>query len=329
MYKLPNLGRLERVTGVSSIASTPCALVRSGLYPMRASLSLALWILLLAVLEAASILLDRSHHIAWGRAGLALLKASYLAFAMVLLVRFLSFRNQKSFETMVESYNRLAAVPWTSSHGFGGEWRKLLFHMGLVVIASANFLTPWVWSRTSFQAGIFFDLAFWSLALRWVVRAHWLKALGRKENLKAGLDLARSRRREALEESPPMPNRAPAWPYLSLFAAGVAVTLALSIERWRDSGRNFLLGDLKACLRVCLAHGLERFHRDGELIKNLDQVPCLARHREKVEVTMGFQRGELLLWAIEKPGRDYLENGRNGDQGLMLDAEGRFRNTGR
>jgi hypothetical protein len=258
---------------------------------------------------------------------LVLLKASYLAFAMVLLVRFLSFRNQKSFESMLDSYNRIAVVPWSSGYGFGGDWHKLLYHMGLVMVASVNFLTPWVWSRASFQAGIFLDLVFWSLALRWVVRAHWLQALGRKENLKAGLDLARSRRREALEEAPPTPNRTPAWPFLSLFVAGVGMTLALSFERWSDSGRTFLLGDLKACLRDCLDLGLARFHRDGKLIQDMGQVPCLARHREGVEVTMGFQRGELLLWAIERPARDYLGNGRNGDQGLMLDAEGRFRNT--
>jgi hypothetical protein len=260
---------------------------------------------------------------------LILLKASYLAFASVLLVRFLSFRTQKSFETMLDSYNRIATMPWDSGQGFGSEWRKLFYHLGLVVVASANFLTSWAWSRTSFQAGIFLDLVFWSLALRWVVRAHWLKALGRKENLKARLDLARSRRREALEEAPPMPSRVPAWPYLSLFIGAVAMTLVLSFERWRTSVRVFRLGDLKSCLLDCMDMGLEGFHRDGKLVKDLDRVPCLARHRDQVEVTLGFQRGEILLWAIERPGWDYLGNGRNGDQGLMLDAEGRFRSTKR
>ena len=295
---------------------------------MRNPLTLAWWILILGVLEFSSLALDRTHHLIGGKAGLMLLKSSYLAFSAVLLVRFLSFRNKKTFETMVDSYNRIASQPWAQQRS-AGDWRKLLFYMGLMVIASTNFLTPLAWGETTFRTSIILDMVFWLMALRWVVRAHWLKALGNKERLKEGLDDARSRLRSqpSLGEAP-KETKASQWPFLTLFVLALGVTVAVSSLRWTTATQVYRVSDLKGCLGSCLERGLQRFHRDGKLEGELSRESCLANHRDKVDVGMGFQRGELLLWAIEKPGFDYFGNGVTGDEGLMLDAEGRFRSTG-
>lgn len=296
---------------------------------MRNPLTLAWWILILGILELSSLALDRTHHLMGSRAGLMLLKTSYLAFSTVLLVRFLSFRHKKSFETMLDSYNRLSTQPWVDQQGAMGEWRKLLFYMGLVIISSTNFITPLAWREATFQTSILLDMVFWLMALRWVVRAHWLKALGRKEKLKEGLDDARSRvKSQVAGLEPPMESRTSRWPFLTLFILALAVTLTVTWVRWRSATQVYRLTNLKGCLHKCLDRGLDRFHRDGKLEADLSKEGCLAAHRNKVEVNMGFQRGELLLWAIERPGFDYFGNGKSGDQGLILDDEGRFRSTG-
>jgi hypothetical protein len=264
----------------------------------------------------------------YGQGGLILLKASYVAFAAVLLIRFLSFRSRKNYESMVDSYNRISGQTWTQTQ-VADDWHKFLFHMGLVVVASTNFITPMAWGDLTFRTSIILDLVFWLMALRWVVRAHWLKALGRKEKLKAGLDDARSKSKgqAQAEEEAAVSKEASPWPFISLFALAVAVTLALSIFRFRTAQSVYLMSELKGCLHQCLDRALESFHRDGKLDENLSKEGCLARHRDLVDVGMGFQRGELLLWAIEKPGMDYFGNGKTGDQGLLLDAEGRFRDS--
>jgi hypothetical protein len=114
-----------------------------------------------------------------------------------------------------------------------------------------------------------------------------------------------------------------------LFLLTCLGTLALGGWRWTTADRVYHHAALKGCLLDCLERALERFHREGRLDASLQKQGCLWRYREQVEVGMGFQRGELLLWTIEKPGQDYFGNGKPGDQGLMLDAEGRFRATGR
>lgn len=300
---------------------------------MRNPLSLAWWILILGGLELSTLILDRSHHLVWGRAGFFLLKASYFAFSTVLLIRFLSFRNRKTFESMVQTYNTLSGRAWAQAPGFGDDWRKLLFYMVLVVVSSANLITPWAWGDTTFRTSIVLDLIFWLLALRWVVNAHWLKTLGRKEKLKEGLDDARSRHKALPPPDPGQPEATSTppvarWPFLTLFTLMLAVTLVLSGWRWVTADKVYHQAALKGCLLDCLDRALVRFHQDGRLDKGLHEEFCLSRYREQVEIGMGFQRGELLLWTIEKPGQDYFGNGKPGDQGLMLDAEGRFRLTG-
>lgn len=294
---------------------------------MRNPLSLAWWIFILAVLEIASLTLDHSHHLIYGRAGLLLLKASYLGFATVLLVRFLSFRSRKNYESMVDSYNRISGQTWTQTQ-VADDWHKFLFHMGMVVVASTNFITPLAWGDMTFKTSILLDGVFWLMALRWVVRAHWLRALGQKEKLKAGLDDARSRSKSQAASEALEYKKASPIPFLSQFILAVSVTAFISFYRFRHAERVYWLSDLKGCLHQCLDRALERFHRDGKLDENLSKEACLARHRDLVDIGMGFQRGELLLWAIEKPGQDYFGNGKAGDQGLMLDAEGRFRDSG-
>lgn len=299
---------------------------------MRNPLTLAWWILILGVLEGSSLILDRSHHLLWAQAGFFLLKVSYLAFASVLMLRFLSFRTRKTYETMVDSYNRISGQSWSAQgKETVEEWRKFLFYMALIVVASTNIITPMAWGDMTFKTSIGLDLIFWLMALRWVTRAHWLKALGRKEKLKEGLDDARSLKAQAgTDAPPPMPAAAGAspWPFFTLFILAVTATVTVGATRFRAAERNYILTDLKGCMLTCLDRALDSFHREGRLEEGMNKESCLLRHREDVEIGMGFQRGELLLWAVEKPGHDYFWNGKGGDQGLMLDAEGRFRDTG-
>lgn len=311
---------------------------------MRNPLTLAWWILLLGALEGASLVLDQSQHHFWGRIGFFFLKASYLAFACVLLLRFLSFRARKSFETMVDSYNSISGGSLTASGRGIDEWRKFFFHMALLAIALINLVTPLAWGDRTFKTSILLDLVLWLMALRWLVRAYWLKSQGRREKLKEDLDDARSRLRPRSaapsEAAGPVPRPTAgmaagavpsagsrAWPFLLLFVLAMISTLAMGVQRWRQADRNFAVTDLKRCLLTCLDRALDRFHGEGRLEGDLANEACLYRHREDVGIGIGFQRGELLLWAIEKPGRDYFGNGKTGDQGLMLDDEGRFRDT--
>lgn len=251
----------------------------------------------------------------------------------MLLARFLSFRNRRTYESMAQTYRSLSGQGWTQPVAFGDDWRKFLFYMALLVISSANLITPWAWGDATFRASIALDLLFWLLALRWVVRAHWLKALGRKERLKEGLDDARSRlkARAASEPGASEPGYAPAafWPFRTLFLLMGAATLTLSGWRWMTADRVYHHAALKGCLLDCLDLALERFHREGRLEGAIQEQPCVSRYRERIEMGIGFQRGELLLWSIEKPGHDFFGNGKPGDQGMLLDAEGRFRATGR
>jgi hypothetical protein len=308
---------------------------------MRNSLSFAWWILVLGGLELATVILDRSHHLLWARGGYVLLKTSYFAFSMVLLVRFLSFRNRRTFESMAQTYHTLSGQTWVTSSGLGDDWRKSIFHMALVVVASANMITPVAWGDVTFRTSILLDLAFWLLALRWVARAQWLKALGQREKLKEGLDDARSLGSGPMHKpgaGPAEVDPAPAdatlgpatsrRPFLALFILMLAATAALSGWRWVTADKVYHHAALKGCLLHCLDRALDRFHRDGRLDEGIQREACLSRYREQVEIGMGFQRGELLLWTIEKPGQDYFGNGKPGDQGLMLDAAGRFRTTG-
>ena len=106
--------------------------------------------------------------------------------------------------------------------------------------------------------------------------------------------------------------RKTAWAFIVLFALAASATLTLSAQRWRKADRTYAITDLKGCLQTCLDRALNRFHQEGSWKRTCTLKRCLHRHRDEVDVGMGFQRGELLLWAIEKPGKDYFGNGRPG-----------------
>jgi hypothetical protein len=46
-----------------------------------------------------------------------------------------------------------------------------------------------------------------------------------------------------------------------------------------------------------------------------------------VDMTLDLHKGDLLLRAVESDGVDYFGNGKPGDEGLVLDASGRFRRS--
>jgi hypothetical protein len=68
-----------------------------------------------------------------------------------------------------------------------------------------------------------------------------------------------------------------------------------------------------------------RFYQQGELGTRLEEEPCVQALSGKVDLTLDLHEGELLLRGIEKDTLDYFGNGHPGDEGLVLDASGRFR----
>ena len=293
--------------------------------PLHATLSLVWWLFLLSALEGASLFLDAYHYLTWGQLGVALLKTGYLAFAALLCIRYLSFRSQKAFESMVDSYNRLSSRPWEPGQNPKDSRFKPVFYLVLTVLSAWNFLTPFRWSESVFRHSILLDLAVWCLLIFWIGRAHWLKTLGRRERLKEGLDDARSRSGSTIEGIPPLtglPGRRLAVYLLSAIALVPAG--AVSWHRWSAASRVYRLDELKGCMGRCLGLGLDRFYEYGLLAGEISREPCLEAHRERIRVTLGLQEGAVFLRADEEASADFFGNGVAGDEGLILEG-GRFR----
>jgi hypothetical protein len=295
---------------------------------MRNPLILAWWLFLLTALEAAALILDRSHHLGWGQIGIHAIKAGYLAFASVIFIRYLSFRSQKSFETMVESYNRVAKKTFEAEKQRKGSWVNPFWNLVLVVLASVDFTLVFQWNESVFKASVLLDLGIWMLLMRWLTRTYWLKSKGTRERLKEVLDDTRSRMRDQIDPEPVViDKRVAKAPFTALALIALIFALAVSFQRWRQVRAVFRVDDLKACMDHCMRLASVRFYQQGELKIQLEGEPCAQALGGKVDLSLDLHDGELLLRGGEQDTVDYFGNGHPGDEGLVLDVYGRFRRS--
>jgi hypothetical protein len=294
--------------------------------PMRKwnVLVLAWWLLILAGLQGSTLILDRFHHLEWGRLGIHLLKTCYLGFAVILFLRYLSFRSQRNFELLVESYNRVAGQALIPEKIRKESWLNPFLNLVLVVFASIDFTLVFQWNEAVFKASVWLDFLIWLLIVRWLGRTFWLKTKGTRERLKEVLDDARSRMRGDGAEAPMVENSISGTPFILLGILGLAVAMAVSLDRWSDIRTVFRIDELKACMDQSLRKASVRFYQEGELRMDLADEPCVRERKDQVALSLDFQAGELRLRAVEKPGVDYFGDEDNGSEGLVLDAMGRF-----
>lgn len=293
--------------------------------PMRNPLILAWWLLLLVALQAASLVLDRFHHLEWGRLGMHLVKAAYLGFALVLFIRFLSFRSQKAFEALVENYNRVAKKAFEAEQARRRAWVNPLWLLAMVVLATLDFAIVFMWNVTVFRISVVLDLLIWLLALRWVVRTYWLKSQGTRERLKEALDDSRSRAKAQEAEPEIPPKRVSKAPFAVLACLALAASIGISGYRWSEVKEAFRVDDLKACMDRCMRMASVRFYQHGELEIQVAGEPCVQERADRIDFTMDLHKGNLYLRAYESESADYFGDGATGNEGLVLDVNGHFR----
>jgi hypothetical protein len=292
---------------------------------MRNPLTLAWWLFLLAFLQASALILDRFHHLEWGLLGLHILKGGYLAFGLVLFVRYLSFRSQKNFESLVESYNRVARKAFEPASVRRDSWLNPFLNLVLVVLSTIDFTMVFNWNVTVLRLSVILDLLIWLLISRWVVRTYWLKSQGTRERLKEAVDDARSKSRPPDAGPEVASRRVSKAPFATLAALSLAFTLGLSGKRWMDVREAFRIDDLKHCMDRCMRLAATRFYQQGELQIQVEGEPCVQERRGRVDFTMDLFKGDLFLRAYESDSSDYFGDGMRGNQGLVLDANGRYR----
>lgn len=291
---------------------------------MRNSLVLGWWLFLFTCLQLSTLVLDRSHHLEWGRLGIHLIKTGYLAFACVLFIRYLSFRSQRNFESLVESYNRVAKKVFETGKARKDSWVNPFLNLVLVVLASIDFTLVFQWNEAVFKTSVWLDLIIWALIIRWLGRTFWLKTKGTRERLKEVLDDARSRMRDPASEPQEVEKAISKTPFTVLSLVSLAIASGIGFQRW-DGVRNvFRIDDLKACMEGCMRKASVRFYRHGELQIDVTGNPCVLERKGKVNMSMEFHEGDLRLRAMESDTSDYFGNEKRGDEGLVLDATGRF-----
>jgi hypothetical protein len=295
---------------------------------MRNALILAWWLFMLACLQIAALILDRSHHLEWGRIGLHVLKTCYLGFAAVLFIRYLSFRAQKSFENLVESYNRVAKKAYEAEKARKDSWVNPFWNLVLLVLASIDFTLVFHWNEPIFKTSLWLDFLIWMLALRWITRTYWLKSKGTRERLKEVLDDTRSRLRSQIAPEPEVVDkRVSKFPFTVLSGLSLLIAAGITAQRWHEVSEVFRVDDLKACMERCMSKASARFYQQGELRVDLAGEPCVQSRQGWVDMSLDLHGGDLFLRAVEVVGADYFGNGRPGDEGLVLDAAGRFRKS--
>ncbi len=291
---------------------------------MRNIRMLAGWLFLLAGLQAAATVLDGFHHLEWGLLGMLLIKAGYLGFALVLFLRYRSFRDQKPYETLAESYRNAVGREPAPDEAQRSSRRNPVFDLALALFAAADLALVLDWNPVGFRISILLDLVIWIGLVRWLVRVQWLKARGARERLKEAVDAARSKRAGA--ETDGSPRRIPKAPFRVL--AGIAMTLAAAIAwcRWSAAERTFRIDALKQCMEGSMRALADRYY-GGEALNQLKPAgePRLREMSGSLEPALWFSGGDLLLRASETPISDFFGDGTAGNQGLILDANGRFR----
>ena len=294
---------------------------------MRNPLILAWWLFLLTALEIAAMILDRFHHLEWGRLGVHLIKSCYLGFAFVLFIRYLSFRSQKSFENLVESYNRVAKQAYETEKVRRDSWVNPFWNLVLVVLTTIDFTMVFSWNISVLRVSVVLDLLIWLLTLRWITRTYWLKSQGTRERLKEALDDSRSRKQAEAEPAEPAPvkRKVSKFPFGLLAGMALAAALGMTIFRWTDASEAFRIDDLKSCMDRCMRLASIRFYQQGELEVQVAGQPCVMQRKDRIDFTMDLHKGDLYLRAFENDTADYFGDGAVGNEGVVLDANGHFR----
>lgn len=292
---------------------------------MRSILVLSWWLFLFASMQATALVLDGFHHLEWGRLGAHFLKAFYAAFAAVLFTRYRSFRTQKSFETLVESYNRVSGKAFRGDAAPKGTWVNPAILLMLLALAVIDFALLFRWNEAVFGTTLCLDFLIWMLTLRWLGRTYWLKAKGMRERLKEVLDDSRSRRGDGNVPEPGVLEKTVSkTPFIALSFSAMLFALGVSVWRWRAMDAVYRIDELKACMQKGLARGAVRFHEHGQLGLGPPEEPCVPANRWRLAFNLDLRAGLLHLSVTEKDSEDFFGNGVNGDQGLVLDEEGHF-----
>jgi len=291
-------------------------------------LTLAWWLLLLASMQVSARILDGFRFLGWGAFGYSVLKALYLAFAAVLLIRYRSFRRQRAYEGLAESYQRVAGKEYDTAASRRDSRLNPFLHWLLVVLAALDVAMAWVPGLIAFRVTIALDAAIWLLIVRWVARACWLGSRGARERLKAAVDDARSRSRPTDPEPVAAPKRVSPVPFAILGATALALSLGIGLRRWADSDHVFRIGELETCMDAGMRDAAAGFYQEGEAHVGLADEACVRRLAGQVEFSLDWSGGELRLRAAESPASDFFGNGTPGDEGLALDGNAFFRRTG-
>lgn len=290
-------------------------------------LTLAWWLLLLASMQVSARILDGFRFLGWGAFGYSVLKALYLAFAAVLLIRYRSFRRQRTYESLAESYQRVAGKEYDSAAARRDSRLNPFLHWLLVVLAALDVALAWVPGLLPFRITIALDAAIWLLIIRWVARACWLGSRGARERLKAAVDDARSRSRPVDAEPVATPKRVSPVPFALLGVTALALSLGIALVRWTGSGQVFRIGELETCMDAGMRDAAAGFYQEGQARVGLADEACVRRLAGQVDFSLDWSGGELRLRAGESPASDFFGNGKTGDEGLALDGNAFFRKT--
>lgn len=285
----------------------------------------AWWLALLCALQISAFLLDGSRHFLWGLLGFCVVKSVYLGFAFIVDLRHRSFRRQRSFEALAESYQRVAGKDFDPKAARRESRLNPALNQILLALASADCALAGIWNLGAWRASIALDLAIGLLMIRWVGRAGWLRARGAREQLKAAVDDARSLARPALADPEAAPKRVSPAPFAALGILAAIFILGLNARRWTEVRRDFLVGEVDRCLETILRTGSERFYQRGEAHLGIGEEPCVRNLSGRIGFRLEWGGGELRVRAAESAGSDYFGNGTQGDQGRVMDANGQTR----
>jgi hypothetical protein len=294
---------------------------------MRNLFVLAWWLALLGALQTSAFVLDGSRHLIWGMIGFCVVKSVYLGFAWIVVLRHRSFRRQRAFETLAESYQRFAGKDFDPQAARRESRLNPILNQLLFGLAAADCALAFAWNLGAWRASILLDLAIGLLMIRWVARAGWLRARAARERLKAAVDDTRSLARAPAAEPEAAPRTVSPLPFAALAAFALVFISGLGLRRWAQARPAFLAGEVDRCLVSVSRMASERFYQHGEARIGLGDEPCVHALAGRVEFGLEWEGGALRVRAGESRGSDYFGNGTAGDEGRVMDANGHSRPT--
>jgi hypothetical protein len=259
--------------------------------------------------------------------GFCVVKAVYLAFAWIVILRHRSFRRQRAFEALAESYHRVAGKDFDPKAARRESRLNPALNKLLLALASADCVLAFAWNLGAWRGSILLDIAIGLLMIRWVARAGWLRARAARERLKSAVDDARSLARPQTGGPEAAPKRVSPVPFAVLAAFAMAGVVGLGTWRWAHAQRAFRVGEADRCLGTILRTASERFYQQGQARLGMGEEDCVKALAGRVGFRLEWGGGELRVRAGEAAGSDYFGNGTAGDEGRIMDANGRARSA--